>query len=715
MDTARQAQVAFYLTGKRPGPELEPLEGLDTRPALMAHYRDLSTLRYDYPLVLVNAAGASGGRVRALSGLVDDALEAVARDEDSERVCQHVLRLEMGLRKAASRGARGPLSELWTRTAAQLGVEDDELLRDSLDRAFAALDADGSVEDCDEELPFRLLSHVWQAAEERKAQRLRREIARLVHRLSNILRADFARSEPGRSPDALRASVGGVDRDAFDFDALSRVLVRTANRTTITESRRQRLARLITALQSYDFEPDEFRFTGCDRALAAWRDRLPALSGVAQAIAMAELEIAGDYQEDRHDAFFEEYGADGLSPEDIALFADYLVCVNAGTMDAQEQAALIEILSSGLPMKVLIQTDDILDVGFPTGKSHGLNRGAPHLANMAIGLNDVFVLQAGASHLLRCIEEVSLGIDYPGAALFSVFSGATAFCGNQPAYLVAAAAVESRAFPVFSYNPAAGSDWASRFSLVGNTQTESDWPVQTFTYENAERRRVSHELAFTFVDFAALDERYARHLALVPWGSWDETMCPVPDALAIGAIDQPDRVPCIQMVDGQYRLQKVLVDEKLMRDARRCRDSWHNLQELGGIHNSHAKRLLAEAREALAGEAQDNETSAEPEASSVAAEESDAALEREPEPSPDEAYVETARCTTCNECTQINDKLFAYNENRQAYIANPDAGTYAQIVEAAESCQVSIIHPGKPRDPEEPGLDELMERAQPFL
>ena len=47
--------------------------------------------------------------------------------------------------------------------------------------------------------------------------------------------------------------------------------------------------------------------------------------------------------------------------------------------------------------------------------------------------------------------------------------------------------------------------------------------------------------------------------------------------------------------------------------------------------------------------------------------------------------------------------MFAYNDNKQAYIANPDAGTYAQLVEAAESCQVSIIHPGKPRNPDEPG------------
>jgi hypothetical protein len=59
--------------------------------------------------------------------------------------------------------------------------------------------------------------------------------------------------------------------------------------------------------------------------------------------------------------------------------------------------------------------------------------------------------------------------------------------------------------------------------------------------------------------------------------------------------------------------------------------------------------------------------------------------------------------------------MFAYDDNKQAYLANPAAGTYAQLVEAAENCQLSIIHPGKPRDPNEPDLPALLERAQPFL
>jgi hypothetical protein len=59
--------------------------------------------------------------------------------------------------------------------------------------------------------------------------------------------------------------------------------------------------------------------------------------------------------------------------------------------------------------------------------------------------------------------------------------------------------------------------------------------------------------------------------------------------------------------------------------------------------------------------------------------------------------------------------MFAYNENKQAFITEVDAGTFRDLVEAAEKCPVCIIHPGKPRNPQEAGLDELVTRAEPFL
>jgi hypothetical protein len=58
--------------------------------------------------------------------------------------------------------------------------------------------------------------------------------------------------------------------------------------------------------------------------------------------------------------------------------------------------------------------------------------------------------------------------------------------------------------------------------------------------------------------------------------------------------------------------------------------------------------------------------------------------------------------------------MFAYDENKQAFIKDTSAGTFRQLVEAAESCQMAIIHPGMPRDPTEPGLDELVARAEAF-
>ncbi len=71
-------------------------------------------------------------------------------------------------------------------------------------------------------------------------------------------------------------------------------------------------------------------------------------------------------------------------------------------------------------------------------------------------------------------------------------------------------------------------------------------------------------------------------------------------------------------------------------------------------------------------------------------------------------------CTTCDDCMGINKMMFAYNDDKQAIITDPRAGPYADLVAAAEICPAKCIHPGKPLDPNEPGLDELIARAEPF-
>ena len=721
MDAASQAHVAFFLTGSRPTDHLEAVEGLGLRPAVLSGYRELAELRYDFPLVLV-ANRPDGPLVQSLSGLMDEALAATTGDVHGERVRQHGLRIEREIRARVSNGATGLLSALWDEAASRLESGAEPSFGDSLRRVRTAITVDGEVADCDAALPARLLRHAWSAVQAKKAAAFRRHLDRLVLKLSDILRADFERSKAGRDASHLKASVGTGFGDAFDFDAMSHVLATTARTDAFPEARRQRIRHLLAVLTAQRFfaSPDAytFVFNSCGDALEAFRGRLPALVDLARAIAVAELEIDGQYSELRHDALFEQFGANGPDPQDLAAFPGYLVCVNAGQLPAAEHARLMEILSSGLPIKILLQIDDILEES-PDGQG-ALTAGMRNrqIASMTIGLSDVYVLQSSSSNLYRFREHLLGGLTYRGPALFSVFSGASGAASGLPPYLVAAAAMESRAFPAFAYDPAAGTNWAARFCLEANPQRDLDWPIQGFAYEDEQHQRVSEELAFTVVDFVASDRRYARHLARVPRAQWNGNLVPVDESLSRERKGLPDTVPSLLMVDDHNTLHKVIVDERLIREARRCREMWHSLQELGGIHNSHAEALLARERRAWEEHAQPEAEAHAPPAPTAAAAGAvvmGTPAPQEPDRSPGEAYIETVRCSTCNECTTINGKMFAYNNNKQAYIADVTAGTYAQLVEAAESCQVAVIHPGTPRNPQEPGLDELLKRAAPFL
>jgi hypothetical protein len=732
MQAELQAHLAFHLTGKMSEGEFGAVAENDLRPALLAAYRDLTALRYDFPLVLVG--GAPQNAVQSLSGLLDAALNEIAAGADGDRFSKHALRLEQEIRTLVAEGAAGSLSELWRAAADRLGVKNDDLLRDSLGRLQAALKIDGEIVDCNRAMPFRLFRHAWQMLQEQKAKKFQDDINKLIMRLADILSADFVRSKEGLSAERLQASVGAGHQDAFDFNALSRLLTESSPKLPLSESRSRRIRGLLAVLKSQRFfppanasdkwigvaEPYSFVFENGADAIAAYRERLPKMAELAKAIAIAELETEGEYSEARHDAFFAELGDTGLDHGDAAAFPDYLICLHGAEISPADGELILQAIAAGMPAKVLLQTDDLLERSPICGDYLVSGLRNKQLASAAMGLGACYVLQSSSSNLFQLRAQIFRGLAYPGPALFSIFSGAS---GNgMPPYLTAAAANESRVFPAFSYDPSAGANWASRFSLDLNSQAERDWPVQRFDYEDAAHQRISEDLAFTLVDFAACDRRYAKHFAKVPSTKWNGHMLPVAEFLARDPRDLSDKVPCLLMVDGDNRLQKVIVDDKVVGEARRCVEMWRSLQELGGIHNSHAAKLLEQERKIWAEQARPTlSEQSRPVAASVvpavapaltpAPEAAKAAEER---PS-DEPYIETARCTTCNECTQINNKMFAYDANKQASIVNPDAGTYRQLVEAAESCQVSIIHPGKPRNPNEPGLDELKARAEAFL
>ena len=731
MDSATtfQEQRLFFSTGQRDLDGLESVDDLALRPAVLARYRDLTRLRGDFPLVLVDT-GRDAGELRSLASIVDAALRDVApRGPEGERLRKHVLRLEHEVRRLAAVGTRGSLSELWDRAAGAIAVPEDPSSEAVLKHVAAKLDADGEVVDCDREAPRRIVEHLWRAAHQRKTKQFLGIVGRLRAKLADILRAAFIHSEAGQRPESLRASLGGEHRDAFDFAAMSRLVGRNLPKDELSPSRRRRIEWALQALATQPFFGPEASFTfrndNCADAAQAFRARLPKLAETVKAIAIAELEIDGRYVEVEHDPFFQSFGEASLGADDVALFPDYLVCIAADRNDAPENAELMEMLSTGLPVRVLVEANDLLEQAALGGQHLAFGVRSMRLANTATSLGGVFVVQTTSSNMYALRRGLENALRHPGAALLSVYAGAGTSEALSP-YLAAAAAMESRAFPAFIYDPHAGDNQAARFSLQDNPQPEADWPVRGLEYADADLQRVSVQCPFTIADFMLCDCRHAAHFARVPRERWNARMLPADEWLARDPKRSGDAVPYVLAVDTDDVLQRVIADAQVMRTVTQCRTFWHRLQEQGGIHNSHAALVLAreqkkwEQTKALEIE-QIKAVSIPPTETVPPAGPGDGANGALPSPesvsparNPDDAWIETARCPSCNECQLINDRMFKYNDNKQAYIADIDAGTFRQLVEAAEACQVSIIHPGKPRNPNEPGLPELIGRAEPF-
>ena len=680
----------FHLTGRHGGAALAPIAGRELRPALFARFGDLTRLRYDFPLVLTDGAPP----VLSLSGLFDGVLDTIsAGGPERDRARRLLRRVEREIRALLADGSRGTIDALWDEAAARLVTRDGEPIHRDLVPLRAALRSGGELVDCDATLPARLVTHLWRTVEGRRAETMRPHIEGLIARLSGLISADFLRSEAGRSAPALRAGIGGRHQELFDFDAMARLLAKPSGPIGLPEPRRRRIALTLAVLRGQRFfgeRPWDFSFDRLDLALAAFRERLAAMADLVRAISVAELELAGAYVEATHDPYFAGFDPTALGPEDIARFPGYLVHVDADAGDGTTRALLMEALTSGAPMKILLEIHDVFGLG-------------GRLATTALGLGDVFVLQSASAGLYRQATRVRAALEYPGPALLSVFPG-TLEGGHLPAYLVAAAATESRAFPTFTYDPTGAPEQVQRLSLEGDPQPERPWPVHSFTYADEELQRVEVPLAFTPVDFALCDPALASSFAEVPRAGWTDALVPAAEALD-GTPVGTDTVPFVWAIDADDRLRRLVVDERLFQVARRTAGAWARLREIG--------ERPAQA-ESTVTPASPTPAAAPTAAGAAEARAAVAVVAASGTEGSDDPYIETPRCTTCNECTILNGRMFAYDENRQAFIADATAGTYRELVEAAEGCQVAIIHPGAPRDPNEPGLDDLIARAASF-
>ena len=132
---------------------------------------------------------------------------------------------------------------------------------------------------------------------------------------------------------------------------------------------------------------------------------------------------------------------------------------------------------------------------------HGKRERRKELAQICLMHPEVFVAQTTAAQINHFYKAVIAANEYPGPAVINVYTTC------QPEHGVpdcnstrqAKLAVETRAFPIFIYDPRKGEKIRERLSLVGNPAQKEDWwmPPQG-------------DRPLTFVDFARSEGRFAK-------------------------------------------------------------------------------------------------------------------------------------------------------------------------------------------------------------
>jgi ferredoxin len=792
VDTSEPAQTAglhnqlltFFYYGKRDKEADTGAPALRPAPALLFQYGDLSIVRHEYPICLSkNGPGAPG---LTITQVFNQLIEEEGEDTDEKRrFKQHALRLEVAVRTMSSGvGTPGQLSDLCSKATDML-IETTTLpkdrtakFREDLEKATEKLPMDGDVVSCGPETPSRMFEAAMGAFWNERSKGYLAELDVLIRETQDILTADDGHSAEAKTAGHLAGAA--AEEDGLDYEAMSEILSASKLGQPLPEERRKRIElaletlRKVRPLYAGDEEKPPFPMEtvagDCRAAIELYRARMSVMADFFKSVRIAQLEIDNKYRKSMHDPFFDHFDPSELTDRELSYCPPVLLGLTPEFFASDTKIALFQLLTSGAPIKVLSQIDDL----------HGLDENGNALVTpawraqigaMAAALGNVYVMQSPVSHPSFIQSGMMEGLRYNGPALFNVYNPEPVADPELDTFLLAAASEESRLFPSFTYDPGKGETLADRMDVRENRQTEGRWSKAPFVYQNTMEEQFTVELPFTPADMMLADARFHELFWNVPPSMWLDEMVPLDEFLEPAPADDDDaetddRIPYTLAVDPELNVARVVVARQALIAVDRAAQSWRGLQEMGGIDNSHALALISQEKERLEEEKQREVGEVEKKytlelerdlgelsqeiisriaaqliaqgqgaptlgafpapapvkgsAPAAPAEEAAAPTEVEEAEEEDEVvtfddpYIDTPLCTSCNDCMKINAQLFLYNENKQAYLGDLSTATFEQLVKAAEKCPVHIIHPGKPKNPNEPNLDDLVARAAKF-
>jgi pyruvate-ferredoxin/flavodoxin oxidoreductase len=507
---------------------------------------------------------------------------------------------------------------------------------------------------------------------------------------------------------------------------------------------------------TYPFNPYPFPWTNHlfqdspSMAMGIFEGHMARMAEGFAAIRMAELELDGGYRKEKHGDFFTYFNWKQFTDEEFHLCPPVVSIGGDGAMYDIGFQNLSRMMMSGKPVKVLVLdtqvysntggqactsgfTGQVSDMAQYGKAFHGKEEVRKEIALIAMAHRTTYVAQATTANTSHLIESFVEGLNARRPALFNIYSPCMPEHGiaDDLAEYQSKLAVESRAYPILRYNPDKGTLPEECFNLEGNPAMELDWPSYTLHYQDETGASGQMELPLTFADFAITEGRFRKQFRTVPRDAWNDNMVALTEFLELDDDGREGKFPYVWAVNKMNRLIRVIPAGPIVKACEDRRSFWRLLKSLAGVREpvdtaAIAGQARAEFAQSIA--AQLMEMAANGNllggAASLPAAPAPAAVPA-PAPAaatapaavaeaPSTAWIETAMCTSCDECTRINPRIFAYNENKQAFVKNPKGGPYRDLVKAAEKCTAQIIHPGLPQDPAEKDLEKLIKRAAKY-
>jgi pyruvate-ferredoxin/flavodoxin oxidoreductase len=480
-------------------------------------------------------------------------------------------------------------------------------------------------------------------------------------------------------------------------------------------------------------------------ALGAFQGHMAKMADGFKAVRMAELELNGGYNEAEHGDLFRYFDWTRFSDEEWLLCPPVVAIGGDGAMYDIGFQNLSRALISNMPVKILVLdtqvysntggqactsgfTGQVSDMAAFGKAWQGKTEIRKEIALIGMAHRSAYVLQASTANTTHMLEGFIDGLNSRRPALFNCYTPCQPEHGiaDDASMAQSKMALESRAYPLFKFDPDAGITFDQCCSLDGNPAMEDDWPVYPLKYVDELGAEQTMDLPMTFADFAVTEARFRKHFKQAPRGSWNENMVPLHEFVDMAEDEREGLYPYIWGADSKNRLTRVMVSETLVRTTTDRRDFWRQLKSLvpiekvvdmdqitqqvrSDVAQQLTSNLLSMVLTGEAGAPLSIDTAAvTPTETAPAAKGNGASADFEP------VWIDTPDCDGCEECVQINPKIFKFNADMQAVVVDPRAGAFLDIVRAAEKCTVSCIHPGTPWNAGEKDLDKLVKRAQPF-